>query len=160
MIKKILVPIDGSRHSDKAVDMAAEMAQRFEADLVVAHSLLHGPVPQEVRKLSTEKIPEIPPMSMGGASVDYQVPRAALESIAEALLKNASERARASGVANVDTQWDDGDPAQVIVGIAEKQGADMIVMGSRGLGDFKGLLMGSVSHKVQNLFDGSVLTVK
>ena len=160
MIKKILVAVDGSKHSDKAVDMASQIAQRLGADMVIAHSLIHGPVPQELRKLSTEKIPELPPMSMGGASVDYQVPRAALESIAEALLKNASERARATGVANVETQWDDGDPAQVLVRMAEQQGADRSVMGSRGLGDFKGLLMGSVSHKVQNLCDGSVLTVK
>ena len=160
MIKNVFVAIDGSSHADKAVDMAADIAQRFGASLTIGHSLIHGPVPQKLRDLSTEEIPSLPPMSLGGASVDYQVPRAALESIAEALLKKAAERAENLGVSNVNTAWDDGDPGQVVVNLAKQHNADLIVMGSRGLGDFKGLVLGSVSHKVQHLFEGSVLTVK
>ena len=41
-----------------------------------------------------------------------------------------------------------GDPAPAILDHAREVGADMIVLGSRGLGDLKGLVMGSVSHKV------------
>lgn len=160
MIQKILVAVDGSHHADHALAMAAEIARRFDADLVLSHCLIHGHLPDELRALSDEDIPEMPPMSLGGASVDYQVPRRALESIAGKLLENAADKARKAGVNNVTTSWGDGDPAQVILESARNAQADLIVMGSRGLGDLKGLLLGSVSHKVQQLFEGSVLTVR
>jgi nucleotide-binding universal stress UspA family protein len=53
-----------------------------------------------------------------------------------------------------------GDPADQIVHAAERHHADLIVMGRRGHGDLKGLLLGSVSHKVCQLADTACLTVK
>ena len=53
-----------------------------------------------------------------------------------------------------------GDPADQIVRAAARHGADLIVMGRRGYGDLKGLLLGSVSHKVCRLADCACLTVK
>jgi nucleotide-binding universal stress UspA family protein len=53
-----------------------------------------------------------------------------------------------------------GDPASAIVSVATAEKPDMLVMGSRGLGDIQGLLMGSVSHKVSHLAPCTVVTVK
>jgi nucleotide-binding universal stress UspA family protein len=50
--------------------------------------------------------------------------------------------------------------ARTIVARAEKHGADMIVVGSRGLGDIEGLLRGGVSHRVETLAKCPVLVVK
>jgi nucleotide-binding universal stress UspA family protein len=54
-------------------------------------------------------------------------------------------------MAEVDQVAEVGDPARRIVEHADKNGIDMIVIGSHGLGDAAGLLMGSVSHKVTHL---------
>ena len=53
-----------------------------------------------------------------------------------------------------------GRPADTIVAAAERDKADMIVMGSRGFSDLKGLLLGSVSHKVSHLAPCTCVTVK
>lgn len=160
MINRILVTVDGSAHADKAVTMAAELSKRFNADLAITHALIRGHIPAALAELSDEPIPRVPPMSMGGASVDYQVPIAALESIAGKLLERAESRATKAGAVNVTTAYHEGDPASVILEAAKAHKADLVVMGSRGLGNLSGLLLGSVSHKVQQLFEGSVLTVK
>ena len=54
----------------------------------------------------------------------------------------------------------EGNAANEIVATAESIGADMIFLGSRGLGDAKGLLVGSVSHKVMNLAPCTCVAVK
>ena len=54
----------------------------------------------------------------------------------------------------------EGDPAEVVLDLATKHKADMIVMGSRGLSDFKGLLLGSISHKVSAQAECTCITVK
>jgi nucleotide-binding universal stress UspA family protein len=51
----------------------------------------------------------------------------------------------------VESDIGTGDPANAIVGYADRNGIDLIVLGSRGLGQVEGMLMGSVSRKVSNL---------
>jgi len=54
----------------------------------------------------------------------------------------------------------EGDPAGRIVEAARKRGADLIVIGSRGLGDLQGMLLGSVSHKVAQLAPCTCIIVR
>jgi nucleotide-binding universal stress UspA family protein len=61
---------------------------------------------------------------------------------------------------NVHCVIEDGDPGKEILRYAEEETANLIVMGSRGLSDLQGLLMGSVSHKVSHLSPCSCITVK
>ena len=55
---------------------------------------------------------------------------------------------------------EEGDPVERILEAQKREQADLIVLGSRGLGNMKGLLLGSVSHKVAHLAECACLTVK
>jgi nucleotide-binding universal stress UspA family protein len=63
------------------------------------------------------------------------------------------------GVRDVVVLVEEGDAAMAILAAAEDQDADLIVLGSRGMGDLKGLLLGSVSHKVTHLANRPCLIV-
>ena len=64
------------------------------------------------------------------------------------------------GVKSVRSVVEDGDPARCILDCATRDNADLVVLGSRGLSDLKGLLLGSVSHKVSQLAECTCMTVK
>jgi nucleotide-binding universal stress UspA family protein len=79
---------------------------------------------------------------------------------ANELLHNAESQAREHGATNIQQAIEEGDPTRNILASAEAYGADLIVMGSRGLGDLQGLLLGSVSHKVGHLAKCTCITVR
>ena len=160
MVKNILVPIDGSDHAQTALELAADLAARYDAKLHLMHVLLRGEVPDEIRALSDKEGSQEPPIAVGGGFVDASLPAEVLKDIAEKLLQRAEKTAKEHGAKDIECTWHQGDPARVILDHARESGTDMIVMGSRGLSDLKGLLVGSVSHKIANLFEGSVVTVK
>ena len=80
--------------------------------------------------------------------------------IGDKITSEAEARVRKNGLARVTTQVAEGSAAGQIVALAESGGADMIFLGSRGLGDVGGLLMGSVSHKVMHLAPCTCVAVK
>jgi nucleotide-binding universal stress UspA family protein len=80
--------------------------------------------------------------------------------IANKLLSAAEDAAREKKVREVKTVAAEGDPASRILETAEAEDADMIVMGSRGLGNLKGMLVGSVSNKVNHLASCTCVCVK
>jgi nucleotide-binding universal stress UspA family protein len=80
--------------------------------------------------------------------------------IGERVLNAARFRAEKRGVKAIETVVAHGDPAHEIIDAANRHNAELIVMGRRGHGDLKGLLLGSVSHKVCQLSDCACLTVK
>jgi nucleotide-binding universal stress UspA family protein len=65
-----------------------------------------------------------------------------------------------AGLKKVRTEIHAGDYANAILDVAEKKQADIIIMGSRGLSPLRGFVTGSVSHKVAQRANCSVLTVK
>jgi len=80
---------------------------------------------------------------------------------ARKFLDSLAERAQKEHGIKAELIWRAGHPAKVIIDIAEKTvGADLIVIGSRGLGGFKELLLGSVSHAVVNHARDPVLIVR
>ncbi len=160
MLRNILVPVDGSEQSDKAVAFAADLAAKYDAKLHLLNVLLTGHVPDEIRNLSDKQGREDPPMAVGAGYVDASLPREVLEDIAAKLLERGKQTAEAHGVSDVETVWVGGSAADRILEQAREAGADTIVMGSRGLSQFRGLMVGSVSHKVQHLFEGNVIAVK
>lgn len=172
MIKTILVPTDGSVHAGKAVQLAADIAGKYAARMVLLNILPQGPLPASLRHMAeVEHLGETPsagpvaaipagryPASMALGNNDRD--REVYEAIGRRVLDNAKGIAKKMGVAKVATVVEDGDPVQRILDRAEQDEANLIVMGSRGLSDLKGLLMGSVSHKVSHLAKCSCITVR
>ena len=65
-----------------------------------------------------------------------------------AIGERIAAKCRAAGVKELQCAVDSGDPVRAILQHAEAEGADLIVLGTRGLSSLKGLLMGSVSQRV------------
>jgi nucleotide-binding universal stress UspA family protein len=174
MFKTILVPVDGSDHANKAVRIAGDLAAKYDADLILLQVLLRGHLNEglqqyaEVEGLAqgpalSEAISSIPaarfPVSMvpgnGGDTKE-----AVLNAAAELILHTAKGAAQEQGAKKLRTLIEDGDPAQRILDRAASEGVDLIVMGTRGFSDLKGLIVGSVSHKVSQLAPCAVMSVR
>ncbi|GEK72443.1 MULTISPECIES: universal stress protein [Halomonas] len=145
MFHTILVPIDGSEHSRVALCVACKLARQEDGQLI----LLHIP----------EALPHEPLLVWGIGAVPMESTLEKRDEVGQALLDHATEEARTLGVEQVKPVLTRGDPSQKILAAAEEHGVDTIVMGSRGLGDLKGLVVGSVSHKVSHGADCRVITV-
>jgi len=175
MIKTILVPTDGSEHAEKAVVLAADIAEKYQARLVFLHVLRHGPLPETLRHMAdVERVASVgsSPASAPFAAVPLahfpagvvnrkeDTSEEVYEFVGQQALRRAEEIAKGNGVRATKTVMGDGDPARLILEHADKEGANLIVMGCRGLSDLKGLLMGSVSHKVSHLATCTCVTVR
>ena len=175
MFETVLVPTDGSDHARKAVLLASDIASKYKARVVLLHVLSRGPVPESVRRMAeVEHIagepakgapltPEakFPASFILGKKAESEAETAqVLQFLADNILTGAKRMAEDHGVESVSTVVAEGDAAEQILQHAEKESANLIVMGSRGLSDLKGLLMGSVSHKVSQLSHCSCVTVK
>ena len=172
MIKNIVLAIDGSGPAKHAQDVAIDMASRYEAGLTLVHVLTHDHPSSEfsrmakVENLLDSKRPEVrskedtyKSIARFLGSVNDEKEARVIVLIGEQLLKNASKSASQAGVANVTTEIRDGDFANCILEVAKNVDADIIVMGRRGLSNLKGFVTGSVSHKVSQRAECSVLTV-
>lgn len=135
MPKTILVPFDGSGFANRAIDYACDLATKYGAKLVLLHAIDYrfGRLPDELHRFAVSE-------HLNGRDEVYAV--------VEKLLESAELRARNAGVENVETVSRAGDAATEILDTIKSVDADHIVMGSRGLSELKGLLVGSVSQKV------------
>ncbi len=146
-MKRIVVGVDLSEPSLRAVDLAADLAAKYDAELVlltVGHEI-GGPDPGMEAYARMEHIRE-------------PVPTLAIQSMREGLAV-ACDRATAKGAAHVSTDVFVGDPAEQILVCANAGQADLIALGSRGHGRLTGLLLGSVAQKVVALARCPVLIV-
>ena len=148
MIKKILVPVDGSEHASKAIEFAAHMAKQNDATMHLLHVVQVTEVPESIKDfIRSEQIEESP----------YYVYS---ETIGRRILSAAEDEANKKGVKHIETSVIQSDPAEKIINFAKDDDFDMIVIGSRGLGSLKSALLGSVSSKVCHLTDQTCVTVK
>ena len=146
MIGKILVAIDGSLHSKKALEFACDMVDKYCSDLRILHVV-------ESAKGETY-------MTLGSSSVKIQPSQEELEKAGEEIIMAALQIAGEKGCENVETEIQGGSAAQCILDSIEKNKIDAVVLGSRGLTDLSGLLIGSVSHKVCHLAACTCVTVR
>jgi nucleotide-binding universal stress UspA family protein len=152
-MNKILVPIDGSEHADKALNLALDLGEKYKAEIRILNVIPPFNVPVTPYPM-TAVVTAIPPK---WAKNYYKEAK----SHSEEMLMEAQKRAyeTAKGL-KITAKLGDGRPANVIVAEAEEGQFDLIVMGSRGLGGLEELLLGSVSHQVVNESKVPVLIVK
>src|SRR5271155_6126211 len=120
-MERILVGVDGSMPSFEAVDFAADLASKYNAELI-----LFTVVPN----LS----PEFDPAIEEYARLEHiPVPETELMlTTADSVLDNARREARAKGSTRISAEPSFGDPAGAIITAARDRQADLIVVGSRG----------------------------
>ncbi|HET6598092.1 MAG TPA: universal stress protein [Anaerolineales bacterium] len=140
MFENILLAVDGSEHSLHAARVASDLAQAMKAQtlrIVVAFE----PIPVHL-----------------GEPFMQETINARLGE-AEAIAQKAVETVGTISAA-IQTETLEGNPAEVILDIANAQNSNVIVMGSRGLGKLAGLLLGSTSQKVVSHAPCPVLIVR
>ena len=159
MLKMILLPVDGSESSLRAVSFAAELAAALQASVLLLHVLERLPNRLQLKEYLTA-LEQDTVRSEG----EIESVRSALlqsgEDQGKEILADAEQVLREKGVKDVSTAIHDGDPTTELLRLAETGKYDMIIMGRRGLGRLEGIFMGSVSHKISNLADCPVVTVK
>jgi nucleotide-binding universal stress UspA family protein len=131
---RILVATDGSPHARRAAELAAQFARELKACEVVLVNAGH-----------------IPAIALGGPGadmmVDYAVLEEGFEKAGAAVLEETKHVFHGVDVP-ITTQYRRGDPSHEILAAAAEVKANLIVMGSRGLGQIGGLILGSVSERV------------
>lgn len=140
MVSKILVAVDGSECARRAFDSALKLGKDLGAKVIV--------------------LTVVQPPSMITMQKDLQgTIEMLLEKEAKIMLANYGVIAEKRGV-DIETILAIGYPSRVILNTAKSKEADLIVIGSRGLGGLKELFLGSVSHAVVQNADIPVLVVK
>lgn len=138
-MKKILVAVDGSENSEKALREARIFGEALNANV-------------DIVKVIEEVVVNPYVVEQYFSTEDFKP--AAEKILSEALKFFEDFKGEVNTLCRV------GEPANVIIKEVEKEGYDMVIMGSRGLGTFSRAMLGSVSNKVINHVKTNVLIVK
>jgi len=145
MFASIVVGTDGSQTAQEAVRQAADLAARVGARLEIVSA--YEPVSSARLREEAQQIP---------ADLQWIVnPREDVD----ATLRAAAAIAKEAGVES-ETYARQGDPADAILDVAEERGADLIVVGNKGMTGAKRFLLGSVPNKVSHHAPCSVLIIR
>jgi nucleotide-binding universal stress UspA family protein len=142
--RTILVGTDGSASSFRAVSRAAELAAATGAVLVLGCA--YHPMREKDRAAAADALGDLA-YKVSGATP------------AEDALRAAREHAAAAGAPEIVLAADAGDAVDVLVGLAERHRADLLVVGNRGLNGLAGRLLGSVPSDVSHRAGCDVLIV-
>ena len=134
MFSKILVGLDGSDYSLKALAFAIDLAKKYQSQLVLVHVVM--------RQIYAINPPE------AGVLAGTAIVRE-LEADGKAILTKGEETAKAQGIP-VETRLREGVPAEELLRAASDEKVDLMVLGSRGLSQVKAFFLGSVSDKVSH----------
>jgi len=136
-VRRILVPVDGSESSQRAVRLACQMAKAFGAGVTLLHVI---------------GMPEIPVL-MGESDTPAEVEQGQM------VLAGAVALAKCEGVV-AKVELGRGHVADQILRLSDRLRPDLIVMGTRGYRGAKAVLLGSVSRAVSNRAQASVVLVR
>jgi nucleotide-binding universal stress UspA family protein len=145
--KRILVGLDGSSHGLRTAETAARLAAKFGAEL----HLLTVTRPHEV---SSEVQGYLESENLLGE------PSYALDEETQTIVDKAKRIAEQNKVRTTKTVVREGKPVAILVDYAKDHKMDLLVVGSRGASEVAATLLGSVSKKVSQLADCSVLIVR
>ncbi len=147
MFQRILCCVDGSEHALRASETACALADKFGGKLTILTVAKELQPSESVKRF----------MALEHLSGE---PQYVLDEYTEEIMDKAKDVAESYGLRGVRTEVRTGNPARSIVEYAERNKVDCIVLGSRGIGDIGGVLLGSVSYKVNSLAKCSVVTVR
>lgn len=153
MFRRILVAVDGSEPSNRALKYAAEFALRWGAELKVLVVVPRVMLPA----FPDEGIGTAPAALYSEVDRYQERARAAYMKVLEDALRAVREM---HPEVRVDGMLKEGRPSSTIVETADKEDVDLIVMGSRGLGGIMGWVLGSTSRKVVDSCTKPILVVK
>jgi nucleotide-binding universal stress UspA family protein len=142
MLSKILVPVDGSENSFRALEHAIFLATKIQEAQITTLYIIEDPPSLYIYS----------PKIMEKVRADY-------ERQYTKILERCKELGDKSGI-KIHTVLIEGDPASNIIGYSEIEKFDIIIMGSRGMGKFKELILGSVSNKILHHAKCSVMVVR
>jgi nucleotide-binding universal stress UspA family protein len=145
MYESMVVGTDGSATAGEAVRQATVLARQVGAKVHLVSA--YEPVPEARLREEREGLP---------GDVEWLInPREDVSST----LKDAAEEIRNQGL-RVEVHAREGDPADAILDVAEEQGADLIVVGNKGMTGAKRFLLGSVPNKVSHHAPCSVMIIR
>jgi nucleotide-binding universal stress UspA family protein len=145
MFASIVVGTDGSQTAGEAVRQAVALARQLGGRLEIVSA--YEPVSRARLREEAQQVPS-----------DLQWVINPREDV-DATLREAAAEAEAAGVQN-ETYARQGDPADAILDVAEERGADLIVIGNKGMTGAKRFLLGSVPNKVSHHAPCSVLIIR
>lgn len=173
MFSSLLVATDGSEHASHAVEVAIDLAGKYQAQLCVVHVLSHDIASSDLEHMiAAEHLDDS--YHAAGTSINIGISSSLaehgmmrsgdkearmIEVIGNRIVESAVRKAQAAGLQTTSSMRN-GDYANAILQAANDAQADMIIMGRRGLSTLKGFMVGSVSQKVAQRAGCSVLTVK
>jgi nucleotide-binding universal stress UspA family protein len=140
MFRTILLAVDGSKYSEKAVELAKQLAKASNDEVVVTH----------VTELLPARFQTYPGLDQELDNETIELAKGYMADLEEAGIKARTELRSA--------QY--GGIARILTNLAEDLDAGLIVMGSHGRGDLTALLLGSVAHKVLHLSQRPVLIAR
>ncbi len=147
MFKRILIPVDGSEPSFKAVEIGGDLADKYGADCCALIVTQSAKVPEELQRFAEVE-------HIGGpAQQVYQ-------KIAENILTAVRGRLEKKGLSSIQYDVREGDPVPKILEYIQAHGIDLVVMGTVGHSSLEELFVGSVSHDVARAATCTSIVVK
>jgi len=134
LFSRILVGLDGSDYSLRALDFAIDLAKKYQSQLVLVHVVM--------RQIYAINPPEAG--ILAGTAIVRE-----LETEGKTILTQGEEKVKAQGLP-VEARLRQGVPAEELLRAAADEKADLMVLGSRGLSQVRAFLLGSVSDKVSH----------
>ena len=141
MFTNVLVPVDGSDNSYRALDAALLLSEKLGSSITVVNVMEQVPITHiESEKLLSELLE-------------------AYKKENQEILSKCSNIATEKGL-SIKTLLLQGNPALVILDYSKKEKFDLVIMGSRGMGKFKQLILGSVSSKIVHHSPCAILLIR
>jgi nucleotide-binding universal stress UspA family protein len=142
LISKILVPIDGSENSMRALEHGLFLCSKLKSSLTILYVI------------------EIPPFLYIQSQKLVDSIMLTLENEAKSILINGKIQGKKYNIDPDSLFLEGGNTGSIIIDYSEKNSFDFIIIGSKGKGNFKNALLGSVSHRVLHHSKNPVLIVK
>ncbi len=147
MYKKILAGLDGSKHGIEATRAAVELARNFDAELHLLTVTRPYKVSPKLRQfLEAENL--------------LGEPKYVMDEMTNTIVSEAKDLATKAGLKGVKAVVREGKPARALLEYAKGNDIDLIVVGSRGVGELDAALLGSVSQKIGMLSECTVMIVR